>query len=54
MSSSTNKSIADREQTRSHHHIDEERHAQPRQGGGQPDQRGHRIEREVARRAKKK
>ncbi|HEX2061215.1 MAG TPA: hypothetical protein VHK90_10775 [Thermoanaerobaculia bacterium] len=56
MSNSTNKSIADGEQTRSHHRLDEERHGQ-RTGDArshQPDERGRHIEREVAKRAKKK
>ena len=60
MSSSTNKSIADHEQTRSHHRIDEERHGtfsiedEARKRLHQPDERGRNVEREVAKRAKKK
>lgn len=54
MSSSTNKSIADREQTKSHHRIDEERHAAARQGKAEnAGDRGRKVEREVTRRAKK-
>lgn len=58
MSSSTNKSIADREQARSHHSIDEERHGKysiENDPGkrGEPDERGRKIEREVSKRAKK-
>ena len=50
MSNSTNKSIADHEQTKSHHQIDEERHGTQRQ---EPDERGRKVEKEVAKRAKK-
>jgi hypothetical protein len=53
MAKSTNKSIADHEQTKSHHAIDEERHREAKTRGQEPDQRGRRVEREVARRAKK-
>ena len=56
MSNSTRKSIADREQTKSHHRIDEERHAAAREGRGKgerADERGRKVEREVSRRAKK-
>ena len=52
MSNSTNKSIADHEQTKSHHQIDEERHAS-RAPRPEPDERGRQIEKEVAKRAKK-
>lgn len=56
MSNSTNKAIADNEQTRSHHRLDEERHGTETRDAQthQPDERGRRIEREVAKRAKKK
>jgi hypothetical protein len=58
MSSSTNKSIADREQSRSHHALDEERHATRSASGNgrndEPDHRGRSVEKEVSRRAKKK
>jgi len=59
MSNSTNKSIADHEQTRSHHIVDEQRHAtstgddETRKRLHQPDERGRKVEREVAKKAKK-
>lgn len=60
MAKSTNKSIADHEQTKSHHFLDEERHREKgsledleRRRQHLPDERGRKIEREVSRRAKK-
>lgn len=56
MSNSTNKSIADNEAARSHHLVDEKRlgrRSPDERDRQENDERGRRVERDVAREAKK-